>query len=261
MEDAHVAHVDLHNHPLVAMPESDQAVSVFAVFDGHGGKHVSRFVQDRYVDTLIGLSEFRDHKFAEALVESFHIFDEMLENIEHEEVLKQYRLEPSPSDKVVVSRRPSSHKSLDSLDSSSSSDKANKTKAFAEKLLSIRPTLLEKILGTSDAKASEEDASASAPVPAAEPVQSEPISALPEQKIEGTLPSPPTFSKVNGVSRCNLEMHRVSGGCTAVVALLLGQRLYVANAGDSRAVLCRGNNEAVALSEDHKPFQVGAGLD
>lgn len=41
-------------------------------------------------------------------------------------------------------------------------------------------------------------------------------------------------------------------GCTAVVAVLKGGELYVANAGDSRAVLGRGA-QAVALSVDHKP--------
>jgi protein phosphatase 1L len=41
-------------------------------------------------------------------------------------------------------------------------------------------------------------------------------------------------------------------GCTAVTAVLIGQRLLVANAGDSRAVLSRGG-KAVALSVDHKP--------
>lgn len=41
-------------------------------------------------------------------------------------------------------------------------------------------------------------------------------------------------------------------GCTAVVAVLKGRELYVANAGDSRAVLGRGAI-AVPLSEDHKP--------
>lgn len=45
---------------------------------------------------------------------------------------------------------------------------------------------------------------------------------------------------------------RVQAGCTAVVAVKFGNDLFVANAGDSRGVLCR-SGQAVALSEDHKP--------
>lgn len=41
-------------------------------------------------------------------------------------------------------------------------------------------------------------------------------------------------------------------GCTANVLLLVGTKLMCANAGDSRAVLCRGG-AAYSLSEDHKP--------
>eukprot|EP00922_Rhytidocystis_sp_ex-Travisia-forbesii_P059440 GHVS01088145.1.p1 GENE.GHVS01088145.1~~GHVS01088145.1.p1 ORF type:complete len:306 (+),score=48.19 GHVS01088145.1:41-919(+) len=41
-------------------------------------------------------------------------------------------------------------------------------------------------------------------------------------------------------------------GCTACTALITGRDIVVANAGDSRAVLCRGGR-AVALSRDHKP--------
>nr|CAD7445282.1 unnamed protein product [Timema bartmani] len=41
-------------------------------------------------------------------------------------------------------------------------------------------------------------------------------------------------------------------GCTAVVALLKDQELYVANAGDSRCVVCR-KGEAIEMSLDHKP--------
>ena len=41
-------------------------------------------------------------------------------------------------------------------------------------------------------------------------------------------------------------------GTTAVVALMKGDKLYVANAGDSRCVLCRGG-KSLDLSVDHKP--------
>lgn len=53
---------------------------------------------------------------------------------------------------------------------------------------------------------------------------------------------------------CNLPDHPIHAGATAVVAVLRDDCLYVANAGDSRAVLCR-DGTAVALSEDHKPSQ------
>ncbi len=41
-------------------------------------------------------------------------------------------------------------------------------------------------------------------------------------------------------------------GCTAVVALVRGDQLFVANAGDSRCVVCRAGR-AVDMSFDHKP--------
>ncbi|XP_019107845.2 probable protein phosphatase 2C 59 isoform X1 [Beta vulgaris subsp. vulgaris] len=43
-------------------------------------------------------------------------------------------------------------------------------------------------------------------------------------------------------------------GSTASTAILVGDRLLVANVGDSRVVICRGG-EAIAVSRDHKPDQ------
>ena len=41
-------------------------------------------------------------------------------------------------------------------------------------------------------------------------------------------------------------------GCTACVILITPHKLYTANAGDSRGVLCR-KGHALPLSSDHKP--------
>lgn len=53
---------------------------------------------------------------------------------------------------------------------------------------------------------------------------------------------------------CSLSDHRIQAGCTSVVCLIVDDKLYCANAGDSRGIMCRGG-QAVALSEDHKPSQ------
>ncbi|KAG5324941.1 Y0417 phosphatase, partial [Pseudoatta argentina] len=50
----------------------------------------------------------------------------------------------------------------------------------------------------------------------------------------------------------NTEKPGSDSGCTAVVAILKENELYVANAGDSRCVLCR-DGQAIELSLDHKP--------
>lgn len=48
--------------------------------------------------------------------------------------------------------------------------------------------------------------------------------------------------------------HNRDAGSTASTAILIGDRLIVANVGDSRAVISRGGN-AIAVSRDHKPDQ------
>jgi len=42
-------------------------------------------------------------------------------------------------------------------------------------------------------------------------------------------------------------------GSTAATIILTGRRLFAANVGDSRVVLCRGGGQCVELTSDHKP--------
>lgn len=46
--------------------------------------------------------------------------------------------------------------------------------------------------------------------------------------------------------------NRIEGGCTAVVALFIKDQLYVANAGDSRAIIFK-NGIPIPMSSDHNP--------
>lgn len=43
-------------------------------------------------------------------------------------------------------------------------------------------------------------------------------------------------------------------GCSALTCLLRGNALYVANAGNAKAILCKGDGSLVTLSHDHSPW-------
>ncbi|CAL5321151.1 unnamed protein product [Camellia sinensis] len=67
------------------------------------------------------------------------------------------------------------------------------------------------------------------------------------------------FVKIDVAFRNELDSHRKSKGviqkdwhpgCTAIVALIVRNKLFVANAGDCKAMLCRAGS-AYALSKDH----------
>lgn len=45
-------------------------------------------------------------------------------------------------------------------------------------------------------------------------------------------------------------------GSTALIALIEGSTLFVANVGDSRGVMCDKKGNAIPISFDHKPQQV-----
>jgi len=422
MEDAHIASPALTH-------KEETPVSLFGVFDGHGGKEVAKFTKIKYPDLLLGLKSFQSGDYEAALRESFHGIDTLLEDEQFDKLLKELRALPNPSDgksksntttttpktltptpsaKLPVSvptpivRAPSPDDSVDSrddtddtspnspppTDGSLTNDEAVRMiqelldgsrklrkqsngsddespiasspvttsdsspghspgttpssfmdeededaepekeillKPFASVTLAKKQSKEELLLASNDkgeessrgtnnspvadgkedgktenslsrvlskkeidAEIKEEfnnssdiidadskdsdNSSSESKNPADDegeegeksPVlhskdEEEQAKKKPGSKEDTATPSPPPAPAPasimsGGTLVCNLKDHRVLAGCTAVVALLVGKKLFVANAGDSRAVLMR-NGVAIALSEDHKPTQ------
>ena len=94
----------LHFHASVGqVPSSTQAklqfltfwgigreVSLFAVFDGHGGNQVAEFVKDHFVNELISNENYENENYEDALRETFIKMDELMKTKEGDEKLKKY---------------------------------------------------------------------------------------------------------------------------------------------------------------------------
>lgn len=135
MEDSHITRFNI-------APDTH----LFAVFDGHGGREVAKFVEKHFVEELLANSNYKNGDYAKALHDTFLRMDVMLVTPEGKKELGVFKSEDGKGD--------------------------YQTESFA--------------------------------------------------------------------------------GCTANVALLVKNELYVANAGDSRCVLSN-KSIAVEMSHDHKP--------
>ena len=93
-------------------------MSLFGVFDGHGGKEVSLFVKKVYAEELLCLKSLQRGEYEKALRESFHHIDDMLEDPIYDTVLKQFRKLPNPSDRPATAAGPPSSSSSSSTSSS-----------------------------------------------------------------------------------------------------------------------------------------------
>ena len=237
MEDAHIAQCNLAR--AVGNDPNVSNMSLFAVFDGHGGKEVAKFCEERFCEELVKLPAFKNGQYGDALRENFHRMDEMLEEKRYEPELRKYRKIPNPSDGPSEAS-----KTADQIKS------GKKTPLNEEAAIKLFNRLMmqerqKKRMG------GEPQANNSAGAPGADDEDDE------DTYIPDYVPNPgrPSVRNQDGSLSCNLADHRVNAGCTSVVVFRHGDKLICANAGDSRAVLCRAGGVALPLSEDHKPSQ------
>lgn len=279
MEDEHIAVTGLGGNG---------EMHLFGVFDGHGGKEVARFCGRHMAEEFVGLEEYRSQRYDYALKRVFHRIDEMLEedgNMAELEDLKRHPLFPSEEERREMESKASSGvagegegpkgeglsqqellKMLRGLlingpgpkedtDASDGDGDGAKDGATPKPTLARLESVGDGDVAAAEAEAAEVGAAAGVADAKAEESSTSAVDLgpLPQYPIDSGVPDESEEEFFTPEMRtCNLEDHAVRAGCTSVVALMVGDQLYVANAGDSRGVLCRGGS-AVALSFDHKP--------
>lgn len=215
MEDRFIINENIHN----------TSVSLFAIFDGHGGEFAANYAKDHLIQNLfnkvIELNAFKDGKI---------ISNSQPETPE----------EPNPKEenKVTVAKKNSFKKSVSTADDSSKKEITDPQ--LLAQLSKARPITREVI-------------------PSVTPVKNvaKPLSSyLDKGKINfGKL----LTDEVLAADRLLVEAAKKSmnvAGTTALIAVMEDNYLIVANVGDSRGVMCDSRGNAIPVSFDHKPQQV-----
>ncbi|KAJ8729579.1 hypothetical protein PYW08_001160 [Mythimna loreyi] len=215
MEDRFIINENINN----------TGISLFAIFDGHGGDFAANYAKDHLIQNLYNkIVEL--HAFKEGKIVNTPIIEITEEPKQKEE------------NSVTIDRKSSFKKSVSTADDTSKKEITD-------------PELLAQI---SKARPITREVR-----PTAKPVKSVPkplSSYMDKGKINyGKLLS----DEVLDADRLLVEAAKRSlnvAGTTALLAVMEGNYLIVANVGDSRGVMCDSRGNAIPVSFDHKPQQV-----
>lgn len=278
-EDAHAVVLDVERSSEEKNSEKCPRTSLFAVFDGHGGKEVAQFCAAHISEALVSSKGYATGDMREALRETFLKMDDIM-------VKQEYQAE------FAALKGAQEGEEAGTGDSTMTLDSAHLSEAFLDAFGIPRDSgLVFKVVKSSDGHLNvqnvldrdgnevsvidgmeEEQVAAEEMVP--EPKEdsqtkrkreapetpagpfndvpkdeeSDPVAVI-EDAVENQKPM--ELEELSS-SRTEEEWSGPGAGCTAVCAIVRGDQLFVANAGDSRCVLSRGG-KAVALTEDHKP--------
>lgn len=251
MEDAHCLQLDLGG------PVEDS--SLFAVFDGHGGKEVALYCAERFPEVLrenlsrsLGAASEneatdgpRAQRFFAGLTDTFFEMDRLM--CTPEGMAHVRRLSGAPDSGSEQDGSPLGSSGEASAGGSQREAAVNAVKSQIQQALK---DLHRQQQGTAGLGAVGGDL--------AEAILMDDGSAVEvvfEDEGGRSVGSEGVASDGAALGGGRLGSGAEAGpsaGCTAVVALIADGQLIVANAGDSRCVLCR-SGEASALSRDHKP--------
>uniref|UniRef100_A0A8C5B9D2 protein-serine/threonine phosphatase n=1 Tax=Gadus morhua TaxID=8049 RepID=A0A8C5B9D2_GADMO len=216
MQGWRVSMEDAHN----CIPELDSETAMFAVYDGHGGEEVALYCSKYLPDIIKEQKNYKDGKLQKALEEAFLFIDGRMTS---EEVIKEL---------VQIAGRPTDEPPAEKLAEEDDRKWSLLSRCAHGKVFGV-------ILYQEGSE--EEDGDSSELEEEEDTDEGEEDSEDEEEEEEMCLPG------MDGKEEPGSD-----SGTTAVVALMRGKQLIVANAGDSRCVVSE-SGKAVDMSYDHKP--------
>uniref|UniRef100_A0A3Q4BJP3 Protein phosphatase 1G n=1 Tax=Mola mola TaxID=94237 RepID=A0A3Q4BJP3_MOLML len=236
MQGWRVSMEDAHNCIL----EFDEETSMFAVYDGHGGEEVALYCSKYLPDIIKEQKTYKDGKLQKALEDAFLAIDSRMTTEEVIRELVQIAGRPTdepPSEKVAEE---------DDLETEEAVLLHEEATMTIEELLvrygqNLNAVKHAALLHSIDSETLSQEEGDSSEMEEEEDTEEGEEDSEDEEEEEMCLPG------MDGKEEPGSD-----SGTTAVVALIRGKQLIVANAGDSRCVVSE-RGKAVDMSYDHKP--------
>ncbi|XP_014483072.1 PREDICTED: protein phosphatase 1L [Dinoponera quadriceps] len=223
MEDRFVVNEDMNN----------TGVSLFAVFDGHGGEFAANYARDKLIPNISQkVLELKNMLAGKACKTDYQGKPNEVEKTEDIDKKDEKSLERRKSFRKTVSTSLTDDYMKESIKLSDPE--------LLDKLESISPITREARPCRMDAK---------------QMPKVDMISYIEGNKINYAKLLTDEILTVDKLLVEAAKKNMDVAGTTALIALLEDNKLIVANVGDSRGIMCDGKGNAIPLSFDHKPQQ------
>eukprot|EP01104_Vermistella_antarctica_P011721 TRINITY_DN330_c0_g1_i1.p2 TRINITY_DN330_c0_g1~~TRINITY_DN330_c0_g1_i1.p2 ORF type:complete len:420 (+),score=140.92 TRINITY_DN330_c0_g1_i1:66-1325(+) len=247
MEDAHIATLDM-----------DLDSHLFGVFDGHGGKEVSIYCSHHLNEALVKSPAFKEDP-GQALIDSFLEMDRVIQTTKGEREAMTYGKSSGGGGDdgdggdqdafmktIAAEIERATGLKLNLSKDGENDDDDDDDKAIVSEIHETSDTSSSLTVGDTTVTAEQHTQTDSVAVSDGESVV--------EKTVETSLSSVSTTIEDDDEEDEDVSGRpsKIPGGCTSVVAMIRGNKVYVANAGDSRAVISKAG-VATPLSIDHKP--------